>query len=317
MVAVGLMVEGQENLTWDRWRRVARVAEELGFESLCRSDHYQSLVGADPREALETWTSLTVAATITKRLRFGPLVCSATFRHPVNVARMTAAIDRLSEGRFVAGLGAGWNEPEHRAWGIPFPGPRTRLEMLDEQAAICNALWSGEPVSFSGKHYSLENARLAPTPVQSPMPLVIGGSGDRLLRIVAKHATEWNTHGKTPEQYAERRASLEEACREVGRDFGEIERSWMGGIIVGEDAADAVDHARRVQEWLTAVAGMHPMDVGPMLRGNGWIVGTFQEALDQMQALVKAGVQRFNLQHWALDDVDVLALIARRIIPAL
>jgi F420-dependent oxidoreductase-like protein len=311
------MVEGQENLTWDRWKRLGRVAEELGFESLWRSDHYQSLVGSEPREALETWTSLTVAAQATKRLRFGPLVCSVTFRHPVNVARMTAAIDRLSQGRFVAGLGAGWNEPEHRAWGIPFPDPRTRLEMLDEQAWICKALWKGEPVTFKGNHYRLENARLSPTPLQSPMPLIIGGSGDRLLRIVAKHATEWNSHGKTPEQFAERRAALQEACREVGRDPGEIERSWMGGFIIGEDAADAVDHARRVQEWLSAVSGMHPMDVGPMLRGNGWIVGAWEEALDQMQALVKAGVQRFMLQHWCLDDVEELAVLSRRIIPAL
>jgi F420-dependent oxidoreductase-like protein len=317
MVAVGLMVEGQENLTWDRWRRLALVAEELGFESLSRSDHYQSLVGDEPRDALETWTSLAVAATTTKRLRFGPLVCSVTFRHPANVARMTAAIDTLSGGRFVCGLGAGWNEAEHHAFGIRFPDARTRLEMLDEQAEMCKALWAGGPVSFKGKHYWLDNARISPTPVQAPMPLVIGGSGDRLLRIVAKHATEWNTHGKTPEQYRERRTALEDACREVGRNPEAIERSWMGGFIVGSDAADAVDHARRIQGWLTAVAGMHPMDVGPMLRENGWIVGTADEAVEQMQALVKTGVQRFNLQHWALDDVDVLALVARRIIPAL
>lgn len=317
MASVGLMVEGQENLTWDRWKRIARVAEELGFESLWRSDHYQSLVGTETREALETWTSLTSAATGTKRLRFGPLVCSVTFRHPVNVARMAAAIDRLSEGRFVAGLGAGWNEAEHRAWGIRFPDARTRLEMLDEAAALCNALWKGDEVTFKGKHFWLENARLSPTPVQSPMPLVIGGNGNKLLHIVAKHATEWNSHGLKPEQFAERRAALEEACRALGRDAGEIERSWMGGFIVGEDAADAVDHARRVQEWLTAVSGMHPMDVGPRMRSNGWIVGTWEEALEQMQALVKAGVQRFMLQHWCLDDVDSLALVARRILPAL
>lgn len=316
MASVGVMLEGQEDLSWDRWKRLARVAEELGFESLWRSDHYQSLVGTDPREALETWTSLTVAATITRKIRFGPLVCSVTFRHPVNVARMAAAIDTLSGGRFVCGLGAGWNEPEHRAFGLPFPAPRARLEMLDEAAMICKALWEGGPVTFNGKHYRLENARIAPTPSQAPMPLVIGGSGDRLLRIVAKHATEWNSHGMGPEQYAARRSALDDACREVGRNPDTIERSWMGGFIVGDDAADAVDHARRVQSWLTAVAGMHPMDVGPMLRENGWLVGTADEVVEQMQALVKAGVQRFMLQHWCLDDVEPLALVARRIIPA-
>lgn len=315
MVAVGVMIEGQEGLTWERWLRLAGVTEELGFESLWRSDHYHSLTGADDREALETWTSLTALALHTRRIRFGPLVCSVTFRPPANVARMAAAVDRLSGGRFEMGLGAGWNEGEHRAFGHLFPTPRERLEMLDEQAEICRLLWSGQPVSFAGTHYRIENARCLPTPRQSPLPLIIGGSGDRLLRIVAARATEWNAHNKPPEAFRERREALRSACAEIGRDADEIRCSWMGGFILGRDPSDVTERARGIQSVFPRLADLEPAAAAAMLRTNGWIVGTTTEAVEQMRALKDAGVERFMLQHLVYDDVDVLALIAREIAP--
>jgi F420-dependent oxidoreductase-like protein len=317
MVAVGVMIEGQEGLTWERWLRLARVAEELGFESLWRSDHYHSLTGSNDREALETWTSLTALATQTSRIRFGPLVCSVTFRAPANVARMAAAIDRLSGGRFELGLGAGWNSSEHLAFGLSFPPPRTRLEMLDEQAAICRLLWSGQSVDFRGKHYTIEGARCLPTPRQSTLPLVIGGTGDRLLRIVAARATEWNSHNRTPDGFRERREVLRQACGEVGRDPDEIRCSWMGGFIVGSSPSEVTERARGIQQVFPRLAEVEPDAMGSMLASNGWIVGTTDEAVEQMQALAGAGVQRFMLQHHLYDDVDVLALLAREIVPVL
>ena len=316
MAFLGVMIEGQEDLTWERWLRIARVTEELGFESLWRSDHYHTLMGTEPREALETWTSLAVLGAQTDRLRFGPLVCSVTFRPPANVARMTATVDRLSGGRFALGLGAGWNESEHHAFGLTFPPPRMRLEMLDEQAAICRALWTGEPVSFEGKHYRISGAVCLPTPRQSPMPLVIGGRGDRLLGIVAKHATEWNCHNLQPEIFAERNEVLGETCKSLGRDPREIARSWMGGFVIGRDGAEVADRARALQGVFPRVAEMEPTALAEMLRGNGWIVGTPEQAAEQLQVLARAGVERFMLQHHVTDDVDVLSLIAREVAPA-
>ncbi|MGH2521966.1 MAG: TIGR03560 family F420-dependent LLM class oxidoreductase, partial [Anaerolineales bacterium] len=193
MAHLGIMLEGQEDLTWERFFRLAEAVETLGFESLFRSDHLTALDPFPQRRSLELWTSLTALALRTRRIRFGPLVCSMTFRHPAMLAKMSASVDVLSGGRFELGIGAGWYEGEHRMFGIPFPPYRARLEMLDEGAQVIKALWSGQPTTFNGQHYRLENAETHPQPVQHPPPLIMGGKNEkRTLRLVAQHATEWN-----------------------------------------------------------------------------------------------------------------------------
>ncbi|MEE9285787.1 MAG: TIGR03560 family F420-dependent LLM class oxidoreductase, partial [Dehalococcoidia bacterium] len=193
---LGLMIEGQEGLTWEGWRRLARAAEKLGFSSLWRSDHHFSLVGNTIRPALETWISLVAAAQETKRVRFGPLVCSMTFRHPSLLARMAAQVDVLSGGRLEVGVGAGWNVPEHEAFGFPFPPLKTRMDMLEEGVQVMQALWGEGKASFNGRHYQLKDAVCYPKPAQSPLPLVIGGIGERrTLRIAARFAHHWNAVG--------------------------------------------------------------------------------------------------------------------------
>ena len=162
---IGLMIEGQNGLTWERWSHILALAERLGFPTVFRSDHF--FIGPQ-RDSLEAYLSFVVAAKETRRIRFGPLVTPVTFRHPVNVARMAAQIQLLSGGRFVLGLGAGWNEAEHRAYGIPFPPIRERFERLEEAIRLTKSLWTESPANFDGKYYRLEGADLRPKPEPEP-----------------------------------------------------------------------------------------------------------------------------------------------------
>ena len=214
---LGVMIEAQEGLSWELWRRIARTTEELGFESLWRSDHFLSLSGPRDRDALETFISFVIVAEETERIRFGPLVCPMTFRHPSLLARMAAQVDLLSGGRFVCGMGAGWNVPEHEAFGIPFPPVGERMDRLDESIRVVKALWGEEPATFTGKHFRLKEAVCYPKPVQRPLPVLVGGSGERrTLRIVAEHAQEWNSTGLDIDGYRQRREVLERHCEDVG-----------------------------------------------------------------------------------------------------
>ncbi len=318
MAHVGLMIEGQEGLTWDRWRRLADAVDRLGYESLWRSDHLFSLFGVATRPGLDTWPSLTYLATATRRIRFGPLVCPITFRHPAMTAREAAAVDVLSGGRLELGLGAGWHDGEHQAFGIPYPRVGERIRRLDEGIRVIHALWAGGPARFEGKFYRLDGGTAWPKPVQQPrIPLVIGGRGPKLLEVVARHADEWNCGGsQTPAAVRERTATLEAACRTVGRDPTTIRRSWMGGILIGENGAALERRARVVQEYVTTRAATPPAQLPRELREAGWLVGTPEEVAQQMRALTAEGISRFNLQFYTLDDLDAIHLIAEQVIPA-
>ena len=190
---LGVMIEGQEGVTWDLWRQLTAKVEALGFESLWRSDHFMSLEDSS-RDAIETWAALTLTAAETTRLRFGPLVCPMTFRHPSLLARMAASVDVLSGGRLVLGLGAGWNEHEHRAFGLPFPPLTERIDRLEEGIEVILRLLGDGPAHFNGRHYQLNGSNPCPKPVQKPrIPLIIGTTGaGRMLRVVARYADEWD-----------------------------------------------------------------------------------------------------------------------------
>src|SRR5499433_545517 len=188
---VGIMIEGQEGLTWERWFRLARAAEDLGYESLCRSDHLTGLGGVATRPSLETWTSLTALAIRTTRIRFGPLVSPLTFYPPALLAKMAAAVDTLSLGRLDLGLGAGWNEHEHAMFGIPMPPVRERLDRLEAGARYIRALGAGQPVTLEQPYYPLRQAENYPLPTHGRLRIVIGGRGEkRTLRIAAEFADE-------------------------------------------------------------------------------------------------------------------------------
>jgi F420-dependent oxidoreductase-like protein len=305
---VELMIEGQEDVTWPQWVALALACEEHGVGTLFRSDHYLSVEGRTERGSLETWSTLAGLAAVTTHLRLGALVSPATFRHPSVLAKLVTAADHISNGRIELGIGAGWNEREHEAYGFAFPSLGERMEMLEEQLEIIRGAWADGPFSFAGKHYRLVDLDARPKPVQRPHPPVIigGGAKPRTARLAARLADEYNTVYATPAECAERRAVVEAAWRDAGRDPASMTFSVMVPWVSGSDAADLQRRAGRLAEW-------RGTDAAAMLEefaGLG-VTGTFDESLARMREYRDAGVDRIMLQHLLHDDVEAIGLLAR------
>jgi alkanesulfonate monooxygenase SsuD/methylene tetrahydromethanopterin reductase-like flavin-dependent oxidoreductase (luciferase family) len=235
-----------------------------------------------------------------------------TFRHPALLARMAAAVDLLSNGRLVLGLGAGWNEEEHAAFGITLPPMRERMDRLEEGLGVIRALWAGGPVTLDGRYYPLRDATLLPGPAQSPgPPILIGGDGEvRLLGIVARHADEWNSHARGVDAYRAKRARLEEHCRAVGRDPDRIGRSVMTGVLIARDPAGVAERGRWLRSFLPSATSIPGERVPDQMRERGWLVGTPDAIAGQVREWERAGVQRLMLQYFDLDDTEGLSLLA-------
>lgn len=302
MVEVGLMLEGQFGLTWERWQRLLQATEELGYKHIFRSDHFS--IGSPEQESLELWVSLTYAATHTSRIQFGSLVAPVTFRHPTITARMAAAVDDLSGGRLNLGLGAGWHEREHRQFGVPFYDVPTRFDMFEEALDITRLLFdSDEHVSYEGQHFSLEEAILLPRP-QRPggPPIVIGGKGPkRTMPLVARYADEWNGVFMPLDMYRERYRLLDELLEKEGRAPGDVRRSLMTRVIYGKDDS-------------TLKERLEGRDADELV-AEGQFVGSGQALVDQLGRWVEAGVERFMLQWLELDDLDGVEAMADDILP--
>jgi alkanesulfonate monooxygenase SsuD/methylene tetrahydromethanopterin reductase-like flavin-dependent oxidoreductase (luciferase family) len=310
---VGIMVEGQEGLTWDRWFRLARAAEDLGYESLVRSDHLTGLAGDSSRSALDAWTSLTALATATRRIRFGPMVSPITFYHPAMLAKKAAALDQLSGGRLDLGLGAGWNEYEHRMFGIPFPALGERMDRLESGARLIRALEAGRPVTLDQPYYPLLNAESHPLPTSGRLRLVIGGRGERrTLRIVAEVADEWNVTRVTRDEFARKQAMLVAHCRALSRAPESIARSLMIALAIGADSGEV---ARRI----AAAHAIFPLlpESEAEWRKMGFLVGSPIEVGQQLTQWEEVGVQRVVLQMFDQEDIDALELFARDVLPQL
>lgn len=310
---IGLMVEGQNGLTWERWTHILGLAERLGFPTVFRSDHY--FIGP-PQDSLEAYLSFAVAARETKRIRFGPLVTPVTFRSPVDVARMAAQVDLLSGGRFVMGLGAGWNDAEHKAYGIPFPPVKERMDRLEEALQLMQALWKESPATFTGKHYQLDAADLKPKPTAGRPPILIGGSGEqRTLRIVAKYANEWNCVNLAPGAYADKVGVLERHCEREGRDPATIARSMMTFAVIGPDEETLDRGTRRLMGMWGAREGMTPAEYRAGMRQRGLLAGGTDEIVDTLGKLAEQGLQEIDFQHFDFDDDTVPQYIAAELAP--
>jgi F420-dependent oxidoreductase-like protein len=299
------MIEGQEGVTWPQWLALARACEEHGVPALFRSDHLLNLDGLHPeREALDAWSTITALAAVTSTLRLGTLVTPATFRHPSALAKAVVTADHVSGGRVELGLGAGWHEREHEAYGFPFPPVGERMDVLEEQLEVVLGAWADGPFSFAGAHYALRDLDARPKPVQRPHPpLIMGGSaGPRSAALAARHADEYNSPFPTLEQVAERRARVAQACADAGRE--PIPFSVMTGVVVGEA------HARRLAE-------RRGGDPGELLRDPppGWIAGDLDGVAGRLAALREAGVHRVMCQHLVHDDLDFVALLGRELAP--
>jgi len=302
-----LMIEGQEGVSWEQWVAIAHGCEEHGIPALFRSDHYMNLDGQHPeRGSLDAWATLNALAAVTSTVRLGTMVSPATFRHPSELAKVVVTADHVSGGRVELGLGAGWHEREHEAYGFAFAGTRSRVDVLEEQLQIVLGTWTEAPFSFSGAHYTLKDLDAQPRPVQTPRPpLIIGGSaGPRSAALAARYADEYNTPFATLDDIATRKGAVTKACEAAGRD--PLPFSIMTGFVVGADEADLRDRAGRLGERIGSSADA--------LLGDppaGWIFGTTERAVEQLAALRDAGVHRVMCQNLLHDDLDVLALIAQ------
>lgn len=308
---LNVMIEGQEGLTWERWRRLAGGAEEGGYGGLYRSDHLTGLFGDATRPSLETWASLAWLATATRRIRFGPIVCPMTFYQPALLAKRAAAIDQLAGGRLDLGIGAGWNDMEHRMFGVPFPSLRERMDRLECGARAIRALWRGAPVTLDQPYYPLVEAQSFPLPAGAR--LIVGGRGERrTLRVAAEFADEWNATRVTFEEYPRKLAVLAEHCRAVGRDPASIRRSLMVPVIVGRSRAEVAARLARGR----AVFPRVPEDEAGW-RAQSFLYGSPDEVLRDLRRWEALGVQRVMLQLLDMNDLAALELIAREVIPAL
>lgn len=304
MIELALMIEGQDGLTWPRWQRLVRAAEDLGFAGLYRSDHFTNANPPD-KDSLELWISFTWLAAHTTRIEFGPLVSPVSFRDPIFTARVAAQIDDLSGGRLSLGVGAGWQVREHTMFGYDLLDVPERFARFEEGLHVIYGLLHEEAVSFSGEYYTLREATLLPRPARpGGPPILIGGNGPRrTLPLVARFAQEWNAVYIPAARFAELDAQLDVLLAAEGRDPASVRRSLMTAIHFGRD--DAAYRAAP-PPW-----GMTEND----MRERGVISGTPGLVVEQLGRLAEAGVQRVMLQWNDQEDLAGLEALAATVLP--
>jgi F420-dependent oxidoreductase-like protein len=300
-----LMLEPQQGLTYEEQRQIAMLAESVGFEALFRSDHYQSFPGPSGEPTTDAWAVLAGLARDTKTIRLGALVSPVTFRLPGNFVKVVATVQEMSGGRVELGLGAGWNDEEHRQYAFPFPPIHERAEMLEEQLEIVKGLWQEQDGwSFHGRHYQVDGARFHARPPFPPV--IVGGDGKpRSMRIGARFADEYNLTGTGPDEAAAKYARLAEACQAIGRDPATLTRSAMVTTLIGRDRA-AVDARVAGLMRRVGVAGTSDAEAWLAPRKPRWIYGTYDEARATIRRFEAAGVQRLMLQDLYPWDLEMI-----------
>jgi F420-dependent oxidoreductase-like protein len=305
-----IFTEPQQGASYDTLLAVAREAEALGFDAFFRSDHYLRIGdGSGLPGPTDAWVTLGALARETTRIRLGTLVTSATFRLPGPLAVSVAQVDAMSGGRVEMGIGAGWFEAEHRAYGIPFPPVGERFDRLEEQLAVITGLWNtpvGERFSFSGRHYRVADSPALPKPVQQPHPpVIIGGGGPRRTpSLAARFADEYNLAFQGVEDFVEAVKRVGQACEAAGRDPATVIHSAALTVCCGADEAEFTRRA--------AAIGRDPGE----LRDSA-AAGTPTEVAGRLASFRAAGAARLYLQVLDLDDLDHLRLIAAEVAPQL
>jgi alkanesulfonate monooxygenase SsuD/methylene tetrahydromethanopterin reductase-like flavin-dependent oxidoreductase (luciferase family) len=278
---VALMIEGQEGVSWDQWVALAQAAEDAQLDGLFRSDHYKSIVRGDPAGSLDAWATLAGLAAVTTTIRLGTMVSPVTFRRVSILAKLATTVDHISGGRVELGLGAGWYEAEHEAYGLAFPPQRERLDELDRQLAEVVRQWTADDGIW-------------PKPKQQPRPPIIvgGGAKPRTVAAAVAHADEYNTVWPTVDEARERKQRLDDAARAAGRE--PLRFSMMTSCVVARDH----DELARRLEALHALTGSGPV-----------ISGTVDEVVEQLRAYEEAGVERAMLQHLVHEDVEMVTVL--------
>jgi alkanesulfonate monooxygenase len=309
-VDLRIFTEPQQGATYDDLLRVAQATEECGFDAFFRSDHFLAMGVPGEPGPTDSYVTLAGLARETSRIRLGTLVTSATFRLPGPLAVAVAQVDQMSGGRVELGLGTGWFEAEHQAYGIPFPAVSERFDRLAEQLEILTGLWTtspGERYSFTGTHYTVVDSPALPKPVQQPHPpVIVGGKGKRRTpELAARFATEFNVPFATVDDVAAQFARVDRACAEAGRDPATLARSVAQMTCVGRDDAEV---ERRAEALGKKVDELNPFD----------LTGTVAQVVDQLGTWQeRTGLSRFYLQILDLADLDHLELIAAEVAPQL
>ncbi|PZG17470.1 LLM class F420-dependent oxidoreductase [Micromonospora craterilacus] len=301
-----IFTEPQQGASYDDLLAVARRAEETGFGAFFRSDHYLMMgaVSGEPGPT-DAWTTLAGLARDTRSIRLGTLMTAATFRLPGPLAITVAQVDQMSGGRVELGIGTGWYDAEHSAYGIPFPGLGERFDRLAEQLAVITGLWRtprGETFDFAGRHYQVSDSPALPKPVQRPHPpILLGGRGvKRTPQLAARYADEFNLPFVSVDESVAQFERVRAACKEVSRDPAELTLSNALVLCCGRDDAEV---ARRA-----AAIGREPDE----LRENG-LAGTPAEIVDKIGQYAEIGSQRIYLQVLDLSDLDHLDLVATEV----
>lgn len=306
MIKVSITVEATNGLTWPHWQRLVKAAEELGFYGLYRSDHYTSPQPPD-RPALELWVSLTWLADHTRRIHFGPLVSPVSYRHPTMTAKMAGAVDDLSDGRLVLGIGAGGWAREHAMFGLELLAPPDRLRKFAEGVEVIRTLLHSEqPSDFHGRFFQLKQAILLPRP-QRPggPPLLIGGNGKKhTLPLAARFADEWNGVYLTAQNFSVLNSILDELLAQEQRPAQSVRRSVLTGCITGANRKEIEENATR---WLPK--DLNEEQIRAVLMGSGGAI------VEQIGALGEAGVQEVMLVWFDLQDLAGLERLAKDVLP--
>jgi alkanesulfonate monooxygenase SsuD/methylene tetrahydromethanopterin reductase-like flavin-dependent oxidoreductase (luciferase family) len=295
---VRLMIEGQEDVTWEQWLGLARACEEHGVEALFRSDHYRGSL-RDPGGSLDAWTTLAGLAAVTSKVRLGTMVSPVTFRPAAVLAKTVVTVDHISNGRVELGIGAGWNEREHEQHGFPFPPTPERIALFAQQVE-------------SIVHHWTDDEDVLPKPVQKPHPpLIVGGSAKPgTLGPAVRFADEYNTYAATLDDLRERRARLDGACGLAGRDPGSIRFTLMETCVIGRDRRAVAEALQRV----VALPGAKSFAGGDP--PAHWLVGTPDELADRLRTYAEV-IDAVYLQHLLHEELEAVELIGRELAPAL
>ncbi|HET8594747.1 MAG TPA: LLM class F420-dependent oxidoreductase, partial [Intrasporangium sp.] len=307
MVELRIFTEPQQGATYDDLLAVAQAAERLGFGGFFRSDHYLHMGGDGGAGPTDAWVTLAGLARETSTIRLGTLVTSATFRLPGPLAVTVAGVDQMSGGRLELGLGAGWFEEEHRAYGIPFPSLGERFDRLEEQLEVITGMWAtprGSLYSHDGPHYPVVGCPALAKPVQDGgVPIIVGGGGRRRTpALAARYAAEFNAAFRSRDDTAGLFSGVRAACERVGRDPSSLALSAAQVVCLGRDEATVRRRA--------AAIGREVVE----LRANG-LAGTPDEVVDKIQSFAKVGADRIYLQVLDLADLDHLVDIAETVLP--
>lgn len=311
---ISITLESQFGMNWGLWKQSVPLVEKLGYSGLFRSDHI--MVGKSETDSLELITSLTYLATTTQRLKFGSLVAPLSMHNPVELARQAMSLGELSAGRAVMGVGAGWHEPEHDMFGFSLGDKKTRLDRLEEGVHVMHALiHSQEPVSFSGKHFRLTDAKVAP---RTPVKLMIGGNGPtRTLPLVARYADVWNAQLVNAAEFKEVNRRLDALIEAAGRDPRSVKRTVMVPVVCWRDEADLDRHTElfrrdappwrqqtheEVKNWLVTVLG--------------GAKGSPQRVIDEFGAYMECGAEEIIIEWFSLADLEGIELVGKEVLPA-